>query len=61
MDDIILERSPPTQILKLDDDEQALMNEIEITPVNPAAEPGKRDSSGSKSTGAIGSIGHKLS
>jgi hypothetical protein len=31
MDDIILERSPPTQILKLDDDEQALMNEIEIT------------------------------
>lgn len=31
MDDIVLERSPPTQILKLDDDEQALMNEIEIT------------------------------
>jgi hypothetical protein len=31
MDDIVLERSPPTQVLKLDDDEQALMNEIEIT------------------------------
>jgi len=31
MDDIVLERSPPTQIMKLDDDEQALMNEIEIT------------------------------
>ena len=29
--DIILERAPTTQILKLDADEQALMNEIEIT------------------------------
>jgi hypothetical protein len=31
MDDIILERGQPSQILKLNDDEQALMNEIEIT------------------------------
>lgn len=30
-------------------------------PAELPAEPGKRDSSGSKSTGAIGSIGHKLS
>ena len=29
--DIILERTPTTQVLKLDADEQALMNEIEIT------------------------------
>ena len=29
--DIILERAPATQVLKLDADEQALMNEIEIT------------------------------
>jgi hypothetical protein len=29
--DIILERAPTTQVLKLDADEQALMNEIEIT------------------------------
>ena len=41
MDDIILERSPPTQIFKLDDDEQALMNEIEITsrPTAPRRRP----------------------
>jgi hypothetical protein len=31
MDDIVLERGHPTQVLKLNDDEQALMNEIEIT------------------------------
>jgi len=34
--DIILERTPNTQVLKLDADEQALMNEIEIT-TKPAA------------------------
>ena len=34
--DIVLERAPPTQVLKLDADEQALMNEIEIT-TKPAA------------------------
>jgi Family of unknown function (DUF5767) len=49
MDDIVLERSPPTQILKLDDDEQALMNEIEITSRpsaprrRPAAPPRRPD------------------
>jgi hypothetical protein len=31
MDDIVLERDAPTKVLKLNDDEQALMNEIEIT------------------------------
>ena len=41
MDDIVLERSPPTQVFKLDDDEQALMNEIEITsrPTAPRRRP----------------------
>ena len=30
-DDIIIERSPVTHVMKLDDDEQALMDEIQIT------------------------------
>lgn len=30
-DDIILERTPSTQVMKMNDDEQALLNEIEIT------------------------------
>jgi len=34
--EIVLERTPTTQVLKLDADEQALMNEIEIT-TKPAA------------------------
>ena len=37
MDDIILERGQPSQVLKLNDDEQALMNEIEITTKPSAA------------------------
>jgi len=40
-DNIVLERTPSTHVLKLDDDEQALMNEIEITtkPIAPRRRP----------------------
>lgn len=37
--DIILERAPATQVLKLDADEQALTNEIEITTPAPRRRP----------------------
>ena len=41
MDDIILERDTPVQVMKLSDDEQAMMNEIEITskPAAPRRRP----------------------
>jgi hypothetical protein len=41
MDDIILERSNPVHVMKLSDDEQAMMNEIEISsrPAAPRRRP----------------------
>ena len=41
MDDIILERTNPVQVMKLSDDEQAMMNEIEISsrPAAPRRRP----------------------
>jgi hypothetical protein len=39
MDDIILERTAPVTVMKLDDDEQAMMDEISIRPSAPKKRP----------------------